>query len=60
MVEMLRNDAIYYDIPPIYVEHRLLMPFPVEAKMYDYIRNVVPITQCKHSLQRAGATVYWL
>ena len=42
---MLRNDAIYHDILPGYAEHRLLMGMPVEAKMYDNIKNVVPTTQ---------------
>jgi 2,5-furandicarboxylate decarboxylase 1 len=42
---MLRNDAIYHDILPGYAEHRLLMAMPVEAKMYDNIKNVVPTTQ---------------
>lgn len=45
---MLRNDAIYHDILPGYAEHRLLMGLPVEAKMYDYIKNVVPTTQSVH------------
>ena len=42
---MFRNDAIYHDILPGYAEHRLLMGLPVEAKMYDHIKNVVPTTQ---------------
>jgi 2,5-furandicarboxylate decarboxylase 1 len=45
---MFRNDAIYHDILPGYAEHRLLMGLPVEAKMYDYIKNVVPTTQFVH------------
>ena len=45
---MLRNDAIYHDILPGYAEHRLLMGMPVEAKMYDNIKNVVPTTQSVH------------
>ncbi|MDQ3848850.1 MAG: UbiD family decarboxylase [Thermoproteota archaeon] len=45
---MLRDDAIYHDILPGYSEHRLLMGLPVEAKMYDYIKNVVPTTQSVH------------
>ncbi len=44
----LRNDAIYHDILPGYAEHRLLMGMPVEAKMYDNIKNVVPTTQSVH------------
>ncbi len=45
---MFRDNAIYHDILPGYAEHRLLMGLPVEAKMYDYIRNVVPTTQSVH------------
>jgi 2,5-furandicarboxylate decarboxylase 1 len=45
---MLRDNAIYHDILPGYAEHRLLMGLPVEAKMYDYIKNVVPTTQSVH------------
>jgi 2,5-furandicarboxylate decarboxylase 1 len=45
---MFRNNAIYHDILPGYAEHRLLMGLPVEAKMYDYIKNVVPTTQSVH------------
>jgi 2,5-furandicarboxylate decarboxylase 1 len=54
---MLRNDAIYHDILPGYAEHRLLMGLPVEAKMYDYIKNVVPTTQSVH-LTEGGSN--WL
>lgn len=43
-----RDDAIYHDILPGYAEHRLLMGLPVEAKMYDYIKSVVPTTQAVH------------
>jgi UbiD family decarboxylase len=43
-----RDNAIYHDILPGYAEHRLLMGIPVEAKMYDYIKNVVPTTQAVH------------
>jgi 2,5-furandicarboxylate decarboxylase 1 len=43
-----RDNAIYHDILPGYAEHRLLMGLPVEAKMYDYIKNVVPTTQAVH------------
>ena len=42
---MFRDNAIYHDILPGYAEHRLLMSLPVEAKMFDYIRNVVPTTR---------------
>jgi 2,5-furandicarboxylate decarboxylase 1 len=45
---MFRNNAIYHDILPGYAEHRLLMGLPVEAKMYDYIKNVVPTTRSVH------------
>lgn len=45
---MLRDNAIYHDILPGYSEHRLLMGLPVEAKMYDYVKNVVPTTQSVH------------
>ena len=45
---MFRDDAIYHDILPGYAEHRLLMSLPVEAKMFDYIRNVVPTTRSVH------------
>jgi 2,5-furandicarboxylate decarboxylase 1 len=40
-----RNDAILHDILPGFSEHRLLMGLPVEAKMFDSIRNVVPTTK---------------
>ncbi|MEM2140195.1 UbiD family decarboxylase [Nitrososphaera sp.] len=43
-----RNGAIYHDILPGYAEHRLLMGLPVEAKMYDYVKSVVPTTQAVH------------
>lgn len=43
-----RDNAIYHDILPGYAEHRLLMGLPVEAKMYDYVKSVVPTTQTVH------------
>jgi 2,5-furandicarboxylate decarboxylase 1 len=43
-----RDNAIYHDILPGYAEHRLLMGLPVEAKMYDYVKSVVPTTQAVH------------
>lgn len=43
-----RDNAIYHDILPGYAEHRLLMGLPVEAKMFDYIKNVVPTTRAVH------------
>ena len=45
---MFRDNATYHDILPGYAEHRLLMGLPVEAKMYDYVKNVVPSTQSVH------------
>ena len=45
---MFRDNAIYHDILPGYAEHRLLMGLPIEAKIYDYIKNVVPTTQSVH------------
>ncbi len=45
---MFRNGAIYHDILPGYAEHRLLMGLPVEAKMYDYVKSVVPTTKAVH------------
>jgi 2,5-furandicarboxylate decarboxylase 1 len=43
-----RDNAIYHDILPGYAEHRLLMGLPVEAKIFDYVKNVVPTTQSVH------------
>ncbi len=43
-----RDGAIYHDILPGYAEHRLLMGLPVEAKMYDHVKNVVPTTRAVH------------
>ena len=43
-----RNDAIFYDILPGYAEHRLLMGLPVESKMFEVIKNVVPSTKTVH------------
>jgi UbiD family decarboxylase len=43
-----RDDAVYHDILPGYAEHRLLMGLPVEAKIFDYVKNVVPTTQSVH------------
>ena len=39
-----RNNAIFHDILPGYSEHRLLMGLPVESKMLDQVKNVVPST----------------
>jgi UbiD family decarboxylase len=40
-----RNQAILHDILPGFAEHRLLMGLPVETKMFDAIKNVVPTTK---------------
>ncbi len=45
---MFRDNAVYHDILPGYAEHRLLMGLPVEAKMFDHVKNVVPTTQAVH------------
>jgi len=39
-----RDNAIFRDILPGYSEHRLLMGLPVESKMLDQVKNVVPST----------------
>ena len=39
-----RDNAIFHDILPGYSEHRLLMGLPVESKMLDQVKNVVPST----------------
>jgi 2,5-furandicarboxylate decarboxylase 1 len=39
-----RDNAIFHDILPGYSEHRLLMGLPVESKMLDQVKNVVPTT----------------
>ena len=40
-----RINAILHDILPGFAEHRLLMGLPVEAKMFERIKNVVPTTK---------------
>lgn len=40
-----RNNAIYHDILPGYAEHRLLMSMPIEAKVLQGVKNVVPTTK---------------
>ncbi|MFQ5920536.1 MAG: UbiD family decarboxylase, partial [Nitrososphaerales archaeon] len=40
-----RNNAVYHDILPGFAEHRLLMSMPVEAKVLQAVRNVVPTTR---------------
>ena len=52
-----RNNAIYYDILPGFSEHRLLMGLPVESKMIEEVRNVVPTTKTVH-LTNGGSN--WL
>lgn len=52
-----RDFPIYYDILPGYAEHRLLMGLPVEAKMFDYVKSIVPTTQSLH-LTNGGSN--WL
>jgi 2,5-furandicarboxylate decarboxylase 1 len=39
-----RNNAIFHDILPGFGEHRLLMGLPVEAKIFEAVKNVVPTT----------------
>lgn len=43
-----RDNAVYHDILPGYAEHRLLMGLPVEAKIFDYVKNVVPTALSVH------------
>jgi anhydromevalonate phosphate decarboxylase len=52
-----RNNAVFHDILPGYTEHRLLMGLPVEAKMFEAVKNVVPNTQAVH-LTEGGSN--WL
>jgi 2,5-furandicarboxylate decarboxylase 1 len=54
---MLLEGAIYDDILLGYAEHHLLMGLPIEAKIHDYIKNVVPTTQSVH-LTEGGSN--WL
>ena len=44
---MLLEGAIYDDILLGYAEHHLLMGLPIEAKIHDYIKNVV-LTKSVH------------
>jgi UbiD family decarboxylase len=39
-----RDNAVYHDILPGFSEHRLLMGLPVETKMFEAVKNVVPNT----------------
>lgn len=43
-----KENAIYYDILPGYLEHRLLMGLPVEAKMNEHVKGVIPSTKTVH------------
>ena len=43
-----RNNAIFHDILPGFKEHRLLMGLPIETKMLEEIKNVVPMTKTVH------------
>jgi anhydromevalonate phosphate decarboxylase len=52
-----RDNAIYHDILPGFSEHRLLMGLPIETKMREAIRNVVPNTLAVH-LTEGGSN--WL
>ena len=52
-----RNNAIYHDILPGFPEHRLLMGLPVESKVFEAVKNVVPTTMAVH-LTEGGCT--WL
>jgi 2,5-furandicarboxylate decarboxylase 1 len=52
-----RDNALYHDILPGFSEHRLLMGLPIEAKMLDAVKNVVPNTLAVH-LTEGGSN--WL
>jgi 2,5-furandicarboxylate decarboxylase 1 len=52
-----RNNAIFHDILPGFPEHRLLMGLPVEAKVFEGVKNVVPTALAVH-LTEGGCT--WL
>ena len=39
-----RDNAIFHDILPGFLEHRLLMGLPVESKIFDHVRNIIPNT----------------
>jgi len=43
-----RDNAFFQDILPGYSEHRLLMGLPVEAKLYEGVKNVVASTKTVH------------
>ncbi|MEM0446274.1 MAG: UbiD family decarboxylase, partial [Candidatus Nitrosocaldus sp.] len=40
-----RDNAIYHDILAGYSEHRLLMGMPVESKVFNMVKSVVPTTR---------------
>ncbi len=52
-----RENAVFHDILPGFSEHRLLMGLPIEAKMFEAVRNVVPNT-CAVYLTDGGSN--WL
>ncbi len=52
-----RNNAIFHDILPGFLEHQLLMGLPVEAKVFEGVKNVVPSALAVH-LTEGGCT--WL
>jgi anhydromevalonate phosphate decarboxylase len=43
-----RNNAYFHDILPGFSEHRLLMGLPVEARLYEGVKNVVSSTKTVH------------
>src|SRR5438034_2322501 len=43
-----RDNAIFHDILPGFAEHRLLMGLPIEAKLYEGIKNILPTTKAVH------------
>jgi UbiD family decarboxylase len=45
---LYRENPIYHDILPGFAEHRLLMGLPVEAKIYEQVKNAVPNTISVH------------
>lgn len=45
---LFRDNAIFHDILPGYSEHRLLMGLPVESKIFDSVKNIIPNTSQVH------------
>ena len=41
---LFRNNAMFHDILPGFSEHRLLMGLPVESKIFDSVKNIIPST----------------